>query len=242
MLQLQDIVYSVPDGKGRKTILNGVNLTFNDGERVVITGHNGSGKTTLAKIIMGIIKPDQGRIILNGEDITKLDITARAKKGLAFAFQQPVRFKGLTVGDLMQVAHGRFALRAELCEYLSKVGLCAADYLDRELSNELSGGELKRIEIAMALLRDAAVTIFDEPEAGIDLWSFENLIDAFDTLKSDQRVTIIISHQERVMQSADRLVVMNAGQVEQTGAPAIVLKSIRPDAPCAKLQRSKQWV
>ena len=240
MLQLQDIVYTVPDGKGRKVILDGVNLTFKDGERIVITGHNGSGKTTLAKIIMGIIKPDKGRVILNGEDITKLDITARAKKGIGFAFQQPVRFKGLTVGDLLQVAHGRFALRSELCEYLSAVGLCAADYLDRELSDELSGGELKRIEIAMALLCDCAVTVFDEPEAGIDLWSFDNLIDAFDTLKGEKRVTIIISHQERVMQSADQLVVMKAGQVQQIGSPATVLKEIRTDAPCAKLQRSKK--
>ncbi len=242
MLQLQDIVYSVPDGKGRKTILDGVNLTFNDGERIVITGHNGSGKTTLAKIIMGIIQPDRGRIILNGEDITKLDVTARAKKGMAFAFQQPVRFKGLTVGDLLQVAHGRFALRSELCEYLSAVGLCAADYLDRELSGELSGGELKRIEIAMALLRDGAVTVFDEPEAGIDLWSFDNLIDAFDTLKDGKKITIIISHQERVMRSADQLVVMQSGQVQQVGTPAEVLKVIRPATPCAKLQRSQKWV
>ncbi len=240
MLQLQDIVYSVPDGKGRKTILDGVNLTFNDGERIVITGHNGSGKTTLAKIIMGIIQPDRGRIILNGEDITKLDVTARAKKGMAFAFQQPVRFKGLTVGDLLQVAHGRFALRSELCEYLSAVGLCAADYLDRELSGELSGGELKRIEIAMALLRDGAVTVFDEPEAGIDLWSFDNLIDAFDTLKDGKKITIIISHQERVMRSADQLVVMQSGQVQQVGTPAEVLKVIRPATPCAKLQRSQK--
>lgn len=240
MLQLQDIVYSVPDGKGRKTILDGVNLTFNDGERIVITGHNGSGKTTLAKIIMGIIQPDRGRIILNGEDITKLDVTARAKKGMAFAFQQPVRFKGLTVGDLLQVAHGRFALRSELCEYLSAVGLCAADYLDRELSGELSGGELKRIEIAMALLRDGAVTVFDEPEAGIDLWSFDNLIDAFDTLKDGKKITIIISHQERVMRSADQLVVMQSGQVQQVGVPAEVLKVIRPATPCAKLQRSQK--
>lgn len=228
------------DGAGQKKILNGVNLNLAAGTRVVITGHNGSGKTTLAKIIMGLLQPDHGQILWDGKDITKLDVTARAKQGMAFAFQQPVRFKGLTVGDLLKVAHGGNPTRAALCDYLSQVGLCAAEYLDRELSGELSGGEMKRIEIAMALLRNARVTIFDEPEAGIDLWSFDALLGAFDTLRDPERLTIIISHQERVMQSADLLVVMDAGQVVQVGTPAAILPKLGQARPCKKLQRGDQ--
>lgn len=240
MLQLKNISYAVADGAGRKTILDRVNLDLAAGTRVVITGHNGSGKTTLAKIIMGLLRPDHGQILWDGKDITKLDVTARAKQGMAFAFQQPVRFKGLTVGDLLKVAHGGNPTRAALCDYLSQVGLCAAEYLDRELSGELSGGEMKRIEIAMALLRNARITIFDEPEAGIDLWSFDALLGAFDTLRDPERLTIIISHQERVMQSADLLVVMDAGQVVQIGTPATILPKLGKTQPCKKLQRGDQ--
>ncbi len=236
MLRLKDISYSVDtDGGERKEILKSVSLDFNDGEVTIITGHNGSGKTTLAKIIMGILKPTGGKVFLDGEDITELPVDERARRGIAFAFQQPVRFKGIKVGDLLEVAHGGKPTRAQLCECLSEVGLCAADYIDRELNAELSGGELKRIEIAMALLRKCKVSVFDEPEAGIDIWSFDRLVGAFDSLKGGNRVTVLVSHQEKIMRGADRLVLLDGGAVKLMGTPDEVLSSIHADKACKKL-------
>lgn len=232
MLQLRNISYSVDGGK---KILDGVDLDFNDGELTVITGHNGSGKTTLAKILMGIISPDGGEVLLDGEDITGLSVSERAKCGIAFAFQQPVRFKGLTVGDLLEAACGGKPSRARLCDALSEVGLCAVDYIDRELSGSLSGGELKRIEIAMALIRKCRITVFDEPEAGIDIWSFERLAGAFSALKGEGRVSVLVSHQERIMRGADKLVLLSGGKVQEHGTPDEVLKHIRSVSACKKL-------
>ncbi len=237
MLQLKNIIYTVPteDG-GRRRVLDDVSLDFDDGQQTIITGHNGSGKTTLAKVIMGIIKPDSGAVLLDGEDISALSVDERARRGIAFAFQQPVRFKGLKVKDLLEVAHGgKAASRAELCDCLANVGLCAADYLDRELSGALSGGELKRIEIAMALLRDCKVSVFDEPEAGIDIWSFDKLVGAFRALKGKDRVTILVSHQEKIMREADRLVLLSGGKAERIGTPNEVLKFIHSERPCKRL-------
>ncbi len=236
MLQLKKITYSVktPDG-GIKRILDDVSLDFDGGTQTVITGHNGSGKTTLAKIVMGILKPDSGSVILDGKDITALSIDERARMGIAYAFQQPVRFKGLKVGDLLEVAHGGKPTRAELCDCLSEVGLCAANYIDRELNGELSGGELKRIEIATAFLRRSKVSVFDEPEAGIDIWSFDGLVGAFSALKGGDRVTVIVSHQEKIMRAADRLVLLTGGKAERVGTPDEVLKFIRSDGACKKL-------
>lgn len=236
MLQVKNISYSVPtaDG-GKKQILSGVDIDFADGEQAVITGHNGSGKTTLAKIIMGIITPDGGSVVLDGEDITALSVSERASRGIAFAFQQPVKFKGIKVGELLEVAHGGEPTRGELCECLSAVGLCAADYIDRELSGELSGGELKRIEIAMTLLRKCKVAVFDEPEAGIDIWSFDRLVGTFGALKGDKRITVLVSHQERIMQGADKLVLLNGGRVEKIGSPSDMLRSIHAEKFCRKL-------
>ncbi len=237
MLRLKNIRYTVPDGDGRKTILDGIDLDFADGEQTIITGHNGSGKTTLAKIIMGIIKPDEGSVELDGDDITGLEVSERAKRGIAYAFQQPVRFKGLKVGDLLRAAHGGDATRAELCDCLSEVGLCAVDYIDRELNGELSGGELKRIEIAMALLRKCRVSVFDEPEAGIDIWSFDRLVGAFASLKDGGRISVLVSHQERIMRGADKLVLISGGKVERIGSPEEVLKYIHVGTACGRLSK-----
>lgn len=234
MLRLKNISYSVELPEGKKQILSGVDLDFEDGTQTIITGHNGSGKTTLAKIVMGILTPDCGTVELDGEDITGLSITERAQRGVAFAFQQPVRFKGLKVRNLLAAASGREPSRAELCDCLSAVGLCAADYLERELSGELSGGELKRIEIAMALLRSARLYVFDEPEAGIDIWSFDRLVGMFATLKG-KAISVLVSHQERIMRGADRLVLLSGGRVERVGAPDEVLKFIHADTACKRL-------
>lgn len=235
MLKLKDIRYDVDAPDGKKTILDGVSLDFNDGEQTIITGHNGSGKTTLAKIIMGIIAPDGGSVILDGEDITSLPVSERAKRGIAFAFQQPVRFKGLTVGDLLEAARGGKPTRKELCDCLSEVGLCAVDYIDRELNAELSGGEMKRIEIAMALIRNCRVSVFDEPEAGIDIWSFDRLVGVFSALKNDGRISVLVSHQERIMRGADKLVLLDGGKVSRVGTPDEVLRYIHTGTTCKKL-------
>lgn len=236
MLQVKNIDYSVtlPDGS-KKKILCDVSADFKDGEVTVITGHNGSGKTTLAKIIMGIVAPDSGAVLLNGKDITSLSVDERARAGLAFAFQQPVKFKGLKVGELLAVAHGGKPTRAELCDCLSSVGLCAANYIDRELDGALSGGELKRIEIAMAFLRRAEVSVFDEPEAGIDIWSFDRLASAFSALRGGNRVTVIVSHQERIMRGADSIVLLTGGKIERSGVAEEMLGFIRGDTQCKKL-------
>ena len=223
MLTLENISYVV-DGK---RILDGVNLSI-DERFVAITGPNGSGKSTLAKIIAGIETPTEGRILFDGEDITALSITDRAKKGISFAFQQPVRFKGVTVKDLIRLASGNANLSiADACVYLAEVGLCAKDYINREVNASLSGGELKRIEIAMINARGTKLSIFDEPEAGIDLWSFQNLIRVFEAMHERTKGTIlIISHQERILDIADRVVVIAGGKVTASGAKEDILPSL----------------
>ncbi|HPE38962.1 MAG TPA: ATP-binding cassette domain-containing protein [Bacillota bacterium] len=219
MLELQHISFSA-EGKG---ILDDVSLEISD-RFVAVTGPNGGGKSTLAKVIMGIEKPDSGRILLDGEDITDLSITERANRGISYAFQQPVRFKGLQVKDLLKIAAGRDTSINDACSVLSEVGLCARDYIDRELNATLSGGELKRIEIAMALERGTKMTIFDEPEAGIDLWSFQNLIRVFEKMYEQTRGSIlIISHQERILDIADKIIYIKNGIVEQYGDRETVL-------------------
>ncbi len=213
MLELKNICYEV----GEKKILSDISLKIDD-RFVAVTGPNGSGKSTLAKIIMGIIAPTSGRIYFDGEDITDLGVTERAKKGISFAFQQPVRFKGITVKDMITLAAGREVNVGTACAYLSEVGLCAKDYVDREINASLSGGELKRIEIAMINARSAAFSIFDEPEAGIDLWSFNSLIKVFQNMYERTKGNImIISHQERILQIADKIVLLNAGKLQEYG-------------------------
>ena len=226
MLELQHISYEVEQDGAKKLILNDVNLTIRE-RFVAVTGPNGGGKSTLAKVIAGIIPPTEGKILLDGEDITGLSITERAKKGVSFAFQQPVRFKGLTVKDLITLAAGKPIGVAQACNYLSEVGLCAKDYIDREIDASLSGGELKRIEIAMIMARSTKLSIFDEPEAGIDLWSFSNLIQVFEHLHEKINGSIlIISHQERILNIADRIIVLADGQVRQDGARKDILPGL----------------
>ena len=215
MLELRNISYEVPDGSSNKEILKDVSLKIEDGF-VAITGPNGGGKSTLAKVIAGILQPTSGQILLDGEDITGLSITERARKGVSFAFQQPVRFKGLTVKDLIGLAAGKKISIAQTCQYLSEVGLCARDYVNREIDGSLSGGELKRVEIAMILARGTKLSIFDEPEAGIDLWSFQNLIQVFEKMHEKINGSIlIISHQERILNIADKIVVIAQGKVKE---------------------------
>lgn len=226
MLELQDICYQVTEDSKEKGILKHVNLKIED-SFVAITGPNGGGKSTMAKIIAGIIKPTSGRIFFNGEDITELSITERANKGISFAFQQPVRFKGLTVLDLINMAHGEVLSLNKACHYLSEVGLCAKDYINREINGSLSGGELKRIEIAMIIARGTKLSIFDEPEAGIDLWSFNNLIRVFEDMREKiQGSIMIISHQERILNIADRIVVLADGEVRALGTKEEVLPEL----------------
>ena len=213
MLELQNIGYAVEEGNTRKEILKNISLKIDD-RFVAITGPNGGGKSTLAKIIAGINKPTSGKILLDGEDITDLSVTERANKGISFAFQQPVRFKGLTVRDLITLAKGEKISVAEACSYLSEVGLCAKDYINRVVNASLSGGELKRIEIAMIIARGTKLSLFDEPEAGIDLWSFNNLIKVFEGMHEKINGSIlIISHQERILNIADKINVISDGQV-----------------------------
>ena len=222
MLELQHIGF---EAEG-KEILRDVSLTIND-RFVAITGPNGGGKSTLAKIIMGIDMPTSGRILFNGEDITNLSITERANRGISYAFQQPVRFKGLRVKDLLKLAAGKDATITDACNVLSEVGLCARDYIDRELNDTLSGGELKRIEIAMTLARGTQLSVFDEPEAGIDLWSFQNLIHVFEKMHERTRGSIlIISHQERILNIADKIIYVKAGEVEKYGPRQEILPAL----------------
>lgn len=225
MLELKNISWSLPNG-GREVIKD-ISLSIPQGKLVVVTGPNGGGKTTLAKIIAGIATPDSGKILLEGEDITLLDITERAKRGISFAFQQPVRFKGITVRDLLALAAGRELNQAELCDLLGKVGLCTRDYIDREVNASLSGGEIKRIEIASVLARGTKYSVFDEPEAGIDLWSFTGLIKVFEDLKNINSGTqIIISHQERILNIADEIVVIADGKIREYGAKEDILPKL----------------
>lgn len=208
MLELRNICYSAENDGVKKDIIKNVSLKLNE-KFIAFTGPNGGGKSTLAKIIMGIIRPTSGQIIFDGKDVTDLSVTDRAKAGIAFAFQQPVKFKGITVTDLIEIASGRKLSVSEICGYLSEVGLCAREYVDREINASLSGGELKRIEIAVTLARKSKFTIFDEPEAGIDLWSFNSLIRVFENLAAKTAESLlIISHQERILSIADRIIVI----------------------------------
>ena len=237
MLELQHITYTVQDDNGNPhDILKDVSVTI-DERFVAITGPNGGGKSTLAKIIAGIYTPTSGRILLDGVDITDMSITERAKAGISFAFQQPVRFKGLTVQDLITLAAGRPITISEACNYLSEVGLCAREYIHREINASLSGGELKRIEIAMIMARGTKLSIFDEPEAGIDLWSFGNLIQVFEKMHEKLGGSImIISHQERILNIADRVIVVADGQIRTEGSREDILPDLLASrAPCSVL-------
>lgn len=226
MLELKNVSFVAENGNERKEILKDISLKLNE-KFIAFTGPNGGGKSTLAKVIMGILKPTSGKIFLDGEDITDTSITDRAKKGISFAFQQPVKFKGITVTDLIEIASGKKLGVSEICKYLSEVGLCARDYVNREVNASLSGGELKRIEIAVTLARGSKFTIFDEPEAGIDLWSFNSLISVFEKLAEDHSESIlIISHQERILNIADRIIVIADGKVARDGSKEEILPSI----------------
>ena len=231
MLELKHISYAVREGDSELGILNDISLTIDDHRLVVFTGPNGGGKTTLAKIIMGLVKPTGGQILWNGQDITDLGITERARLGISYGFQQPPRFKGLRVRDLLALAAGSEKLtREEGCQYLTRVGLCAADYIDREVDASLSGGEVKRIEIATILARSSQLMIFDEPEAGIDLWSFARLTETFEQIhREHQAAMIIISHQERIIQLADEIIVVGDGELRHRGTPEEILPQILAD-------------
>ena len=235
MIELQHITYRVSDELGEKTILDDVNLTLDD-HFVAFTGPNGGGKSTLAKVIAGIITPTEGKILFDGEDITNLSVTERAKRGISYAFQQPVRFKGITVRDLLSIAAGKQAKVSDACAYLSEVGLCARDYIDREVNASLSGGELKRIEIATILARGTKLSVFDEPEAGIDLWSFGNLINVFENMREKTQGNIlIISHQERILNIADKIVVIANGKVDKVGTKEEMLPKLLGGDSCRVL-------
>ena len=242
MLEIKNLSFAVSEENREKEIIHDLSLTIENGEFVVITGPNGSGKSTLARLIMGIEKPISGSILLDGEDITALDITERAKRGISFAFQQPVRFKGIRVQDLLRLAAGKNLSLSAACEYLSEVGLCARDYIDREINSSLSGGELKRIEIATLLARQTKLSVFDEPEAGIDLWSFQNLIRIFEKMQGEIQDSsiVIISHQERILQIADEIIVLADGRITKRGTPDEILPELigktAPVSVCEKLQ------
>ena len=226
MLELKNVSYEVNEDQREIEILKNINLKIEE-RFVAITGPNGGGKSTLAKIIAGILVPTSGQILLDGEDITGMNITERAKAGISFAFQQPVRFKGITVRDLITLAAGKNLTTAEACSYLSEVGLCAQEYINREVNASLSGGELKRIEIAMVIARGTKLSVFDEPEAGIDLWSFNNLIQVFEKLHEDVHGSIlIISHQERILNIADEIVVIADGQISAQGSKDEILPKL----------------
>ncbi len=242
MLEIRDLSFAVTEDERKKEIIHDLNLTVENGKFTVITGPNGSGKSTLARLIMGIEKPLSGQILLDGEDITDLDITERARHGISFAFQQPVRFKGIRVQDLLRLASGKNLSISSACSYLSEVGLCARDYIDREINSSLSGGELKRIEIATLLARHTKLSLFDEPEAGIDLWSFQNLIRIFEKMRSEIQDSsiLIISHQERILQIADEIIVLAEGRITHKGSPEEILPMLigqtAPVSACQRLQ------
>ncbi len=228
MLELKNVSFEVSEEKGKKEILRDVSLKVDKNKFVVITGPNGGGKSTLAKLIAGIEKPTAGQILFDGEDITEKSITERARMGISFAFQQPVRFKGIQVLDLIRLAAGRNMSAADACQYLSEVGLCAKDYINREVNASLSGGELKRIEIATVLARKTALSVFDEPEAGIDLWSFQNLIRVFERMREtiQDSSILIISHQERILDIADEIIVIADGTIRKHGLKSEILPEL----------------
>lgn len=243
MLELKNVCFSVHDEANNtdKDILKNINLTIDKDSFVVITGPNGGGKSTLAKIIMGIEKPTSGQIIYKGQDITNLEINERANLGLGFAFQQPVRFKGLTVRDLLMLAIKKDTPTQGLCGYLSEVGLCAADYINREINASLSGGELKRIEIAMLMARGVDFSLFDEPEAGIDLWSFNNLISVFENIRDAKHgAVVIISHQERILEIADKLVVVSGGEITAEGSREEILPQLLTESNACKFYKARR--
>ena len=239
MLRLENISWSTPDGVD---VLRNLNLTVPDGKLVVITGPNGGGKTTLAKIIAGIYRQESGRIYFNQEDITDADITERAKMGISFAFQQPVRFKGITVRKLIELSAGSKMTLADVCNIMSKVGLCAEEYIDREVNATLSGGEMKRIEIATVLARRTSLTLFDEPEAGIDLWSFTSLIKTFEDMRKELNGSIIIiSHQERILNIADEIILVADGNIKAQGTPQKMMKRLAEnDAVTGKCYKQEE--
>ena len=235
MLELQNICFE----RDNKKILDNINLKIDSNQFIAITGPNGSGKSTMAKIIMGIEKPDSGKILFKGQDITDLKIEERAELGISFAFQQPVKFKGITVYDLLKLASKKNITKKEACEILSKVGLCAKEYVDREVNNSLSGGELKRIEIATVAVRKTKLTIFDEPEAGIDLWSFSNLTEIFENMRDlIKGTTIVISHQERILKIADKVILMKSGKVDKvTTSEDFLQNHIETNKKCCKIKK-----
>ena len=227
MLELKNISLSVTEDNKQKEIIDDINITIEDGKFVAITGPNGGGKSTLAKIIAGIQKPTSGQILFEGQDITELSITERAKLGIGFAFQQPVRFKGITVKDLITLAAGEKISTSSACDFLAEVGLCAREYINREVNGSLSGGELKRIEIATIIARKSKLSVFDEPEAGIDLWSFNNLIDVFEKMHREiQGSIVIISHQERILNIADKIIVIANDKISCEGSKDEVLPQL----------------
>lgn len=238
MLTLEHLAWSLPDGTD---IVKDVSLTAKDGKLVVVTGPNGGGKTSLAKLVAGLHTQTSGKIIFNGKDISNLNITERARLGIAYAFQQPVRFKGLTVRDLLEIAAGHELSEDELCDLLGRVGLCADEYIGRELDSGLSGGEMKRVEIASVLARRAPLCIFDEPEAGIDLWSFARLVETFQDLRATRQSTLlVISHQERILSIADEIVVIADGRVRQAGPASLILPMLLADESTPRCPLGKE--
>lgn len=230
MLTLRNLSLTADGAQGRTDIVKNVSLDVEDGKFLVITGPNGGGKTTLAKLIMGLAEPTGGQILLDGEDLTPLSITDRARRGISYSFQQPPRFKGMKVSDLLTIAAGKKLSHDEACSYLTQVGLCARDYLSRDVDTSLSGGEVKRIEIASLLARGSETMIFDEPEAGIDLWSFARLTETFEQLRRQEMATmIIISHQERIIQLADEIIVVGGGELKHRGSTGEIFPLIMAD-------------
>ena len=228
ILELKNICFA----RDNKQILNNINISMDTNKFIAITGPNGSGKSTLAKIIMGIVTPDSGSIIFNGKDITNLTIDERARLGIGFAFQQPVVFKGITVKDMIEIAAGEPIKMSEVCDYLSDVGLCAKEYINREINSRLSGGELKRIEIAMLEAKKSKLTVFDEPEAGIDLWSFNSLISVFEKIHNDTNGSIIvISHQEKILNIADEIILLANGEIADIGTKETILPKLSTSWP-----------
>jgi len=236
MLSLKNISYKIKENGKEKEILKDISFNFHFGENYVITGANGSGKSTLAKVIMGILPATSGKILLNGKDITCLGITERAKLGIAFAMQQPIRFKGFSTKDLLSIASSKEESTSSSCDYMSKVGMCARDYLSRKLDSTLSGGEMKRIEIATVLARNAKINIFDEPEAGIDIWSFNSLVNIFKNTLKEDNMNIIISHQEKLFKNADKIILIDDGKIKAYGKTEKILPKLDSFNSCKKLE------